>query len=355
MLAELERDIVDARLAAAQAELDRRKAELDELVAGARPEELEAARARVEAARLRLQLARRRLARVQSLYERGGARDEELDDAATSVEQASQLLREADAQYRLLQAGTRPERIAQSKASVRSQEAVLAQIRSEQAKHVIQAPFAGYVVQKFIETGAWLRQGDPVVELVELDEVYVEAAVPEQDVARLRDDFIARVSFDSIPERSFQSETIMVIPRAFPATRNFPVRVLLKNVIQQNGWPLIKVGYSARVTLATGPETEATLVPKDALLLNTNPPVIYVVPADSLDRTVPARAVPVTVIGYWRQWVAVEGDVRPGEWVVVRGNERLAPEKQVTVIELIPAERLLQPQRFSSEIGSGSR
>jgi len=354
VLAELERDVIEARLAAARAELERKRAELEELVAGARPEELEAAAARTEAARLRLELAKRRLARVQSLYERGGARDEELDDAATAVEQASQLLREAEAQYRLLRAGTRAERIAQARAALRSQEAIVRELQREYDKHLIRAPFTGYVVAKLTEAGAWLRQGDAVIELMELDELYVEAPVPEQDVARLASDAPARVTFDSLPDRAFPATRLIVIPRAIPATRNFPVRVVVRNVFDDRQQPLIRIGYSARVTLPTGPRLQATLVPKDALLLNTNPPLIYVVPPGTEGKMATARAVPVSVAAFWQKWVAVEGEVQPGEWVVIRGNERLSPNQQVTVGEVIPSEQLLEPDNFRAELRTGS-
>jgi len=41
----------------------------------------------------------------------------------------------------------------------------------------------------------------------------------------------------------------------------------------------------------------------------------------------------VKILGYYDGGVAVEGNLKPGDQVVIRGNERLRPGQLVTIIE----------------------
>jgi len=345
IIAELERDVIEAQLQAARAELERRKQQLAELEAGPRPQELEAALARVEAARLGLELARRRQRRVQSLYDRGAARDEELDDASTAVDQAAQRLRQAEAEYELLRAGARPEAIAQARAAVAAQQALVEQYAREYEKHLVRAPFTGYVVRRYTDKGAWVTQGGPIVELVELDVVDIEVPVPEDDVARLRYDAAARVTIDALRGRAFTSSDIRVVPRAIPGTRTFPVRIRLKNEFDPHKRPLIKVGFFAQAELPLGERFVATLIPKDALVPGRATPTVFVLAGRAAPgATAKVRAVRLDVLLGWRQCVAVRGNVQPGELVVVEGNERLVDGQEVRVLDLVPTEKFVNPE-----------
>ena len=79
----------------------------------------------------------------------------------------------------------RPERIAQARALVRSHEEEIRRLQDLLGKHTIRAPFQGYVVRKHTEVGAWIRQGEPLAEVVELDPVEIEISVPETHIASL--------------------------------------------------------------------------------------------------------------------------------------------------------------------------
>ena len=71
---------------------------------------------------------------------------------------------------------------------------------------------------------------------------------------------------------------------------------------------------------------EAILVPKDALVLNACGASVFVV-RDGI-----ASAINVQVGHSHESLVEVEANLRPGEPVVIRGNERLIPGQRVTII-----------------------
>jgi multidrug efflux pump subunit AcrA (membrane-fusion protein) len=73
---------------------------------------------------------------------------------------------------------------------------------------------------------------------------------------------------------------------------------------------------------------DALVVNRDALILRPGGISVFVVDQDNTVRQVPVT----TGIGSG-PLIEVAGDVRPGERVVVRGNERLRPGQAVTVAE----------------------
>ena len=152
----------------------------------------------------------------------------------------------------------------------------------------------------------------------------------------------ARVTIPALPaeKRTFQGEVAIVVPRADSSSRTFPVKVRLQNTLESDGQLLIKAGMLARVTLEIGSATKAVVVPKDAVVLGGQTPVVYVVdpvpatPGAAAAGMAPsgmARPVPVEMGLEDNNWIVVVGDVRPGQQVITEGNERLRPNMPVRV------------------------
>ena len=81
----------------------------------------------------------------------------------------------------------------------------------------------------------------------------------------------------------------------------------------------------AMVDFNLATEIEALLVPKDAVVTAGDNRLVFVVNDGK------ATSVPVKIAGYHDGDVAVEGNLKPGDQVVIRGNERLRPGQPVLV------------------------
>jgi RND family efflux transporter MFP subunit len=339
-LAKLRTRTLEIELEGARAELEAMRQELAELENGTRPEELERGRAELaRAAALRdyAQAARRR---IEGLIRNRQASAQELDEVVSNAEAAEQAYNSAQAALDLLIAGPRAEQVARARAKVAAQEEVINRLEDRLAEHTIVAPFAGYVVTEYTEVGQWLGRGDPVVDLVELDRVDVEASVVEDDIRYISVGTSARVEVSSLPDRAFTGAVALVVPRADLRSRSFPVKVRLTNEDSQ-GTPILKAGMIARVTLPVGPEHPALLVPKDALVLGGSSPRVFVFEpgSDGNDPTLGrVQPVPVTLGVAAGSLVEVTGPLQADQRVVVQGNERLRPGQEVRVLRTIEAE-----------------
>ncbi|MDF1746279.1 MAG: efflux RND transporter periplasmic adaptor subunit [Gimesia sp.] len=334
-LAQLLTNTINLELNAEKAELEFRKHELAELENGSRPDEIKKAKALMLAAKASTEYQQKRLKRLESLYSRKAVNDDDIQQVVSESIRSEQLYQEASAAYELAVKGPRKEQIAQAKSRVAIQQAVVDKLASQIIKHTIISPFNGYVVAEHTEVGQWVNSGELVAEVIALDEVDVSVQVLESHVPHVRLGMDVRVEVPALPDEVFTGKVALIIPQADVRSRTFPVKVRIKNTITKDG-PVLKSGMLARAVLPTGSRQNALLVSKDALVLGGPTPMIFVVDPGS-DRQKPgkARAVPVQVGVASGRLIQVKGNLKPGEHVVIRGNERLRPGQDVIIRNIL--------------------
>jgi RND family efflux transporter MFP subunit len=190
-----------------------------------------------------------------------------------------------------------------------------------QRKKVV-APFAGFVAKEHTQVGEWIEVGGPVVSVVDLGRIRITVDVPERYAVQLSHKSPVRVLVESVSDEAFLAKMSAILPEGDLNARTFPVRVELANP----GFK-IRSGMEARATFSLGTQRNALLVPKDAIVTAGTNRLVYVVLSSM------AQPIPVQVIGYYDSNVAVEGPIKPGDRVVIRGNERLRPGQPVQILE----------------------
>lgn len=249
-----------------------------------------AAEAEHKEATARKQLALRNLTRARDLFESTVISQADLDDAFSEFTAWEGRIERLDAE--------------------------IARVKLDIARCTIRAPFGGTVVEERTEAGQWIGVGDAVAEILAVEDLEVVVPVPEQYFAKLDTGVRATVTFDAVPGLSIEGTLDAVIPRADPRARTFPVKIRLPNSDRRAA-----PGMIARVSLRAGTARSAMLVPKDALVGD----VVYVIGEDDT-----VSSITVTSGAGIGDWIEVAGDLRPGQRVVTRGNERLFPGQAVT-------------------------
>lgn len=328
-IAELLRGLLEIERAGGLAELDRRRQVLAELRAGSRPEEIARARADVEGLVARRDYARSKLERLRRLAERGTSTADELLDGERELRQAEALLQSSTASLALAEKGPREEQIAQAAAAVAAQEAAVERIDDQLSKHTIRSPFDGWVVELFTEQGQWLARGGLVARIAELDTVEVDVQVPELSIGSLAVGADVRLELDAAANHTWIGKVERIVPQADLLSRSFPVKIALANEVI-DGQPVLRGGMLARAWLPVGKTGLATVVPKDALVLGGQAPLVYAVDAAAGAVQGVVRAVEVSLGSTVGGAVEVRGPLDPGQVVVVRGNERLRPGMAVS-------------------------
>lgn len=329
-IAQLLTQTVNLQWEAARAELEVRKAELAEMENGTRPEEIEQMKARMLAAEARMRYLELRRKRAEDLYNNQKVTSAEVrDEAVSAADAAKQAHLEAVAAYDLAVAGPRVEQIAQAKARVAMQEAIANELEDRMKKYTIRTRFDGYIVKKSTEVGAWASAGGPIAEVAHLDTVDVVANVPEQDIPYVEVGKEVEVHVFAYKGREFRGKVFSINPSADVRARTFPVKIRIKNELE-DGKPVLKAGMMGNVMLQTGQKKVTTIVPKDALVLGGPAPMVYVVVKSADGSTV--KPVAVKIGSATETQIEVSGEIKPGDLVVTRGNERLRPGQPISII-----------------------
>jgi len=203
--------------------------------------------------------------------------------------------------------------------AVRAQ-AEAARLSDRISRMTVLAPFTGYIVDQHTEVGQWLNPGAPVATLIELSTIKVKAPLPERYISEIRHGDPAQVTFDALGDEIYHGQVSSIIPMAEEGSRNLPLEVSLPNKGSR-----IKAGLLARVALSGSPR-KVLLVPKDALVLNKGKATIFIIKEDT------AFPVPVTPGSAHGPKVEITGKIKPGQMVVIQGNERLRPGQKVQII-----------------------
>lgn len=231
LLAELDPVPYEERLRQAEAEVALQQANLELLKAGYRKEEIEQARAQLSEARAGLELAGKNLERQRHLDATQAGRGQELDLAVARKEQAEAALESARARVRLLEAGFRPEEIAQAQARVRLAAARLEEARTALADARLSAPSAGTVRTRVVEEGAIVAAGSPVFVLSLQENPWVRAYIPEARLGGIRPGMRVEVHTDSRPGKPYTGRIGFISPTAEFTPKSVHTEELRTNLV----------------------------------------------------------------------------------------------------------------------------
>lgn len=175
-----------AQLDAAQANVQRLTAALDELRHGARIETIDAAQAALARAQTTEANARIARDRAADIRRRGLNSQADLDNANTALRQADADAAAAKANLAELLNGTRPEDLAQGEAALAQAKAQTAQLQVTLERLSVHAPRAGRVDALPFRLGDRPPAGASVVSLLVGDAPYAQVFVPESQRASLQ-------------------------------------------------------------------------------------------------------------------------------------------------------------------------
>jgi RND family efflux transporter MFP subunit len=175
------------------------------------------------------------------------------------------------------------------------------------------------VVEENVDVGEWVGVGDPVAQLLSLDDLQAVVEVPDRYFGQIRRNDTARMTVDTERPLELEGKVIAVIPRADQRARTFPVKVAIPK-----GESRVAVGMLLQVDLPMGDPQPSLMVPKDAVVNQGGSRFVYRVGDDDT-----VEMVPVEVGSAAGDWYAVTGTLESGQRVVTRGNERLRPGQKV--------------------------
>lgn len=213
VLAQLDAGPYNERLAAAQAELQVAKAELDKLRSGSRPQEIAQAQEAVNRVQAALWDAERNAKRQVGLLESGATSQRTVDAALAARDSATANLTSAKAALSLAKDGSRSEDIAAGEARLAVVEAALTQAYTALSDTQLVAPSDATVIARVREPGSMVSSSTPVYSLSLRDPVYVRAYISESSLGHIAPGTQVRVYTDS-SDKVYHGQVGFISPRA---------------------------------------------------------------------------------------------------------------------------------------------
>jgi membrane fusion protein (multidrug efflux system) len=215
-------------------------------------------------------------------------------------------------------AGT-PQDLDDALASLKVSEANLKLAQARLDKSRIVAPFDGMIGSRKVSVGSFLRTGDAITELANLNEIRVNFSAPERFLAELKRGSEVIVFSPVYPGHEVKGKIIAIEPIIDSDTRTARIVAKVSNPGQK-----FRPGMSANVSVVLSQRPEALTIPTEAVFANGNQSFVYIVNADST--VAPA---PVTLGTQLSDVVEVVSGLQQGMQIITAGHQKLFPGAKV--------------------------
>ena len=220
----------------------------------------------------------------------------------------------------------------ESAASLEVAQAKLALSVATAARLKITAPFDGITGIRSANVGDYLKDGSDIVNLEDIDAVFVDYRLPERFQTRLKKGQRATVDLDALPGRKFEAVVLAIDPLIDANGRSVGVRGCI-----DNRQLTLRPGMFARVTTVFGERNQARVIPEEAIVPQGGK-VFVIKVVDNGDAANPAKVSQRTEVkvGIRRPGrVEIVEGLEPDDVVVTAGHQRL--QKDGTVVKPIEA------------------
>ena len=170
----------------------------------------------------------------------------------------------------------------------------------------LRSPLRGIVSQKNVQSGQRIMAGDPVYQVADLHEVWLEGEVFERDLAAMRIGQMVFADFTAMPGAPREGRIVYIAPTVSAETRTTVIRVALSNHDMT-----LKPGMYASLRVRGDARPRVLSVPRSAVLVTGQRVLVFVKGADGM---LASRSVDLGTTT--DDWVEIVRGVAAGETVV---------------------------------------
>lgn len=184
----------------------------------------------------------------------------------------------------------------------------------------VKAPFAGIVAAQTMNEGEFTQAGNTLLRLVDTDNLEISVNAPLR-IARYNR-VGGKVSY-SIDKQLYQTNIRGAVPIGDQRSRMMELRLKVPTAS-------LLIGEAVTVELANSSNETALMVPRDALILRENNVYVYTLGADN-------KAIRVSVVpGHGKdEQISVQGALKVGDKIIIRGAESLSNGQEVKTIKRV--------------------
>ncbi|MFT5755198.1 MAG: membrane fusion protein (multidrug efflux system), partial [Flavobacterium sp.] len=216
----------------------------------------------------------------------------------------------------------------QAKTNYNAQLKAVAQMRSQLSKTVIRAPFSGTIDEIASDRGSVVGPGSPILRIVSLGNMYLEAEVPEKNISKIKKGSDVIVDFPVLGE-TFTTKITQASNYINPANRSFMVQIAVPN---KNG--NIKPNLSSKIQIKDYSNPKAITVPISIISENADgEQFLYVAQNPDKDGNAIAKRVIVKVGLSQGELVEIIEGIKDGDLIIKEGARSVKDGQKVSIIK----------------------
>jgi multidrug efflux pump subunit AcrA (membrane-fusion protein) len=186
----------------------------------------------------------------------------------------------------------------------------------------VYAPISGTVSAALLAAGSTVSQGDSIATISVIENLQIEALIPEREVSQLKRGLKANVTLQAYPGEIFTATVARVSPVLDPASRT--KKIVL--VFDRND-ARINAGMFARVALNTGTYENILTVPSEAVIDHFGVKAVYTLRGDRAQLREVVTGVTIDRL------TEIKTGLEAGEKVLTAGQQFISDGAQVRVIK----------------------
>jgi len=164
-------------------------------------------------------------------------------------------------------------------AAVQAAEAQLAQTQLLLSDAVVRAPIAGQVAKRYVQPGEKVAFDAPLLHIVDLSRLELQAQAPVADVARIAQGAEVEVEIEGLPGQPYRGRIDRINPTTEAGSRMIAVYVMLPN---DDG--RLRGGMFAKVRLQVGSDAPVPALPVTAVQDDRGQSYVWIVAEGKLAR-----------------------------------------------------------------------
>ncbi|SLM31496.1 Efflux transporter, RND family, MFP subunit (modular protein) [Desulfamplus magnetovallimortis] len=257
--------------------------------------EISLTKTRIQQIDLRIQHAEKNYRRIERLYKSSVSSEKDYDDALYAYQDAvkeKQALKDS-----------------------------LARLLIQHGRAVIKAPFDGIIMDKNVDSGAWVQQGKDLMTIGSSNDLFVKAPIAEEMVRFIKEGESVQVLINAY-NREVNGIIEGIDPVADLKTKNIFIKIRIPPM------KMVAQNMSVSVFVPDSEKRQLTTLSRAAVVKFQGRDFVYVINESR------ASLRPVNVVAYLGNKVGVDNpDMVHGTPVVIEGNERLRPDQAVVVVD----------------------
>jgi membrane fusion protein (multidrug efflux system) len=218
----------------------------------------------------------------------------------------------------------------ESAANLQVADAKLALAQATAARLKIVAPFDGITGIRSINVGDYLKDGADIVNIEDLEAIFVDFRLPERFQTKIQRGQHAVVETDALPGRKFGALVLAIDPLVDANGRSIGIRGCIDNRQLQ-----LRPGMFARITTVFGERPNARVIPEEAIVPQGGRQYVIRLTDGKDAETKLAQRVEVKVGLRGPGRVEITDGLQDGDLIVTAGQQRVQKDGMpVRVIEL---------------------